>query len=93
MITLPGIKLEILTVVIGIFLPASALTAAKRAQLSRGESGPLKPKDLLDARERLAISGAVPQLSSSSGRAPGVGGSARKSLLGGRSALMRRDAI
>ncbi|CAN0136528.1 unnamed protein product, partial [Ascophyllum nodosum] len=24
---------------------------AKRAQLSRGESGPLKPKDLLDARE------------------------------------------
>ncbi|CAN0354895.1 unnamed protein product [Ascophyllum nodosum] len=68
---------------------------AKRAQLSRGESGPLKPKDLLDARDRLAASGKGPPLSRSSGRAPGAGrvrGRIRKRVGGGH-AFVRGNAI
>lgn len=75
---------------------------AKLAQLKRGESGPLRPEDLLEARRRLAASGKAPPLCSSSSRAPGSGGTGgigevvargKRRRLGGGSTLVRGSAI
>lgn len=76
---------------------SSADNAAKRAQAERGGEGPLLPKDLHDARERLTNDGRGPPLRSASPREEGIVGRGRGamggSLLGGGAVLVKGNAI
>ncbi|CAM9859248.1 unnamed protein product [Pylaiella littoralis] len=72
---------------------------AKRAQLERGDAGPLRPSDLLQARETLAREGRGPPLRSPAPRERGLvggGGGIRGSggsLLGGGGVLTKGNPI
>lgn len=76
---------------------SSAENEAKRAQAERGGEGPLLPKDLHDARERLTNDGRGPPLRSASPREEGIVGRGRGamggSLLGGGAVLVKGNAI
>lgn len=73
--------------------PSPADATAKCAQLERGEEGPLRPKDLLEARERMARDGRGPPLqpSSATARERGPVGGGRTSGSGAR--LIKGNAI
>lgn len=70
--------------------------SAKRAQLQKGEQGPLRPQDLLEARDRLARDGRGPPLSTGSlepARERGMTAGGFRSSLGGGGRLIKGDAI
>ncbi|CAN0208511.1 unnamed protein product, partial [Hapterophycus canaliculatus] len=74
---------------------------AKRAQLERGDAGPLRPSDLLEAREALARDGRGPPLQPEVpprqygmvGGGGGRGGVRGRSLLGGAGVLTKGNPI
>lgn len=80
-------------------IPAPLLKiSAKRTQLERGDTGPLRPCDLLEARETLAKDGRGPPLRSPAPRELGLvgggsGGGSGGSLLGGEGVPTKGNPI